>query len=73
MFTLDKVIASKSYMVHHHPESNNMVEYFKVGHSTQTALPKNFNDIVLSIASGFILVLMDFSAAFDTIDYNYIL
>jgi len=42
------------------------------GHSTETALVRVKNDIIMSIDQDkpVILVLLDLSAAFDTVDYN---
>ena len=44
----------------------------KDGHSTETALGLVKNDIMMSIDQGkpVILVLLDLSAAFDTVDHN---
>ena len=44
----------------------------KSGHSTETALVRVKNDIMMSINQGkpVILVLLDLSAAFDTVDHN---
>ena len=43
---------------------------YKAHHSTETALLRVFNDILFSIdqGGGEILVLLDLSSAFDTID-----
>ena len=45
---------------------------YKNGHSTETALVRVKNDIMMSIDQGkpIILVLLDPSAAFDTVDHN---
>ena len=45
---------------------------YKCGHSTETALVRVNNDIMMSIDQGkpVILVLLDLSAAFDTIDHS---
>jgi hypothetical protein len=44
---------------------------FRRHHSTETAVVKVYNDIVLAIDAGFItaLLLLDFSAAFDCVDH----
>ena len=48
---------------------------YKPGHSTETALLQMQNDILLNLGSkiGVILVLLDLSAAFDTIDHHILL
>jgi len=45
---------------------------YKSGHSSEIALVRVKNDIMMSIDQGkpIILVLLDLSAAFDTIDHN---
>ena len=41
-------------------------------HSTETALTRVFNDVLLAIDKGHeaVIVLLDFSAAFDSIDHD---
>ena len=59
-----------------HMNSNNLHEplqsAYKAGHSTETALLKVHNDILTNMdnQSGTVLVLLDLSAAFDTIDHS---
>ena len=61
-----------------HVDNANLHETFqsayKKGHSTETALTRIHNDILCSIDDNeyLILVLLDLSAAFDTVDH-YIL
>ena len=45
---------------------------YKAGHSCKTALLRVYNDIVITIGkgNGSFLVLLDLSAAFDTIDHD---
>uniref|UniRef100_A0A669CPU2 Reverse transcriptase domain-containing protein n=1 Tax=Oreochromis niloticus TaxID=8128 RepID=A0A669CPU2_ORENI len=58
---------------------NGILEVFQSGfknfHSTESALLKVFNDILLSCDSGnhVVLVLLDLTAAFDTVDHNILL
>ena len=44
---------------------------FRRHHSTETAVVKVYNDIVLALDAGFIttILLLDFSAAFDCVDH----
>ena len=48
---------------------------FKPGHSTETALLRVFNDLILTVDNGTpaALVLLDLSAAFDTVDHAIVL
>ena len=45
---------------------------YRCGHSTETALLRVYNDIVTMVGkgNGSYLVLLDLSAAFDTIDHD---
>ena len=68
-----------SYQLVNHLQENNLEERFqsayKSFHSTETALVKAHNDIVTAIDNQqqVILVLLDLSAAFDTIDHKILL
>ena len=59
-----------------HILDNNIVDSFqsayKAGHSCETALLRVYNDIVTTVGkgNGSFLVLLDLSAAFDTIDHD---
>ena len=66
---MEKAIATQ---IHSHLINNDIVDNFqsayKTGHSCETALLRVYNDIVTTI--GAMLVLLDLSAAFDTIDHD---
>ena len=57
-------------------QDNGMVQKFqsayKANHSTETALLRVYNDMLISIdqGGGATLVLLDLSSAFDTIDHE---
>ena len=73
---LERVVATQ---LKSHLNSNDLYEPFQSGfrskHSTETALLKITNDILLSADSGHlsILLLLDLSAAFDTINHSILL
>ena len=58
--------------IHQHGSDNSYQSAYKSGHSTETALLSIKNDIHLSLSRGeaTALVLLDLSAAFDTIDHS---
>ena len=70
---MKKAIATQ---IHDHLINNDIVDNFqssyKAGHSCETALLRVYNDIVTTIGRGYgaMLVLLDLSAAFDTIDHD---
>ena len=70
---MKKAIATQ---IHDHLINNDIVDNFqsayKAGHSCETALLRVYNDIVTTIGrgNGAMLVLLDLSAAFDTIDHD---
>ena len=61
--------------IHRHGLDNSYQSAYKSGHSTGTALLSIKNDIHLSLSRGeaTALVLLDLSAAFDTIDHSTLL
>ena len=73
---LEKTVLSQ---LNNHLKTNNILDTFQSGfrphHSTETALLKITNDIRLNLDSKrpTILVLLDLSAAFDTIDHNILI
>ena len=77
---LSKVIESavmKQYNEHmcRNNYLDNKQSAYKKFHSTETLLTKIHNDVMLSLSKGevTILVLLDLSAAFDTIDHNILI
>ena len=68
---IEKVIAEQltAHMLNHDIFEEFQSAY-KANHSTETMLLKVFNDIMLNLdsGSGTFLILMDMSAAFDSID-----
>lgn len=73
---IEKVVASRLL---EHMKKNCLLDplqsAYREGHSTETALLKVHNDIVTAIdkGSGVFLVLLDLSAAFDTVDHTILL
>ena len=70
---LEKVVASRLYShIHSSHISNDYQSAYRKFHSTETALLKIHNDILSSMDDGRVtaLILLDLSAAFDTIDHT---
>ena len=69
---LEKLVLSQvSSYLNSHNLYNTCQSAYRPGHSTETALLKVVNDLILSLNKGNIsvLALLDFSSAFDTIDH----
>ena len=70
---IEKAIATQ---IHDHLKNNEIVDNFQsaynAGHSCETELLRVYNDIVTTIGrgNGAMLVLLDFTVTFDTIDHN---
>ena len=70
---LEKFVLSHfSSYLNLHNLSNTCQSAYRPGHSTVTALLKVANDLFLSLNKGniYVLALLDFSSAFDTIDHT---
>ena len=73
---IEKVVASR---LNHHLMVNNLQEPFqsayRVNHSTETAMLRVQNDIIRALGDNkvVLLVLIDLSAAFDTVDHERLL
>ena len=73
---IEKVIAARLLS---HMQDQNLLDPFqsayRSGHSTETALLRVHNDIlrIIDNGSGVFLVLLDLSAAFDTVDHTILL
>ena len=69
---LEKLVLSPSSYLNSHNLYNTCQSAYRPGHSTETALMKDVNDLFLSLNKGNIsvLALLDFSSAFDTIDHT---
>ena len=73
---MGKIVAAR---LSHHMQSHNLYKTdqsaYKKGHSTETALLRIHNDLLTAADShrASCLVLLDLSAAFDTVDHNILL
>ena len=73
---LEKLVLSQvSSYLNSHNLCNTFQSAYCLGHSTETALLKVVNDLLLSLNKGnkSVLALLDFSSAFDTIDHSILM
>lgn len=73
---IEKVVAARIIeYIYTHQLSEQMQSAYRQGHSTETALLRVQNDILCALdrKQWALLVLLDFSAAFDTIDHTLLL
>ena len=75
MSKLVERIGTRQLLDHIKVHDNTFQSAYKAGHLTETALLSIKNDVHLSLANGepTALVLLDLSAAFDTIDHSTLL
>ena len=69
---LEKIVSSQvSSYLNSHNLHNTCQSAYRPGHSTETDLLKVVNDLFLSLNKGniYVIALLDFSSAFDTIDH----
>lgn len=72
---IEKVVARR--LLDHMKENDLLDEFqsaYRAAHSTETALLRVHNDIMRSVDTGMgvLLILLDLSAAFDTVDHDYL-
>ena len=72
--TIERVVSARlSTVINEHSLSDEFQSAYRPKHSIETALLRVQNDILAAMDEGNVtaLILLDFSAAFDTVDHNF--
>ena len=73
--TENVVVKRLTDFIHRHCPGEKVQSAYKTGHSTESALPRIYDDVsrALDSGKGALMLYLDFSAAFDTLDHAKLL